>query len=223
MGRDGLARRGEGARGGWVIISGRPLLSDLFVAMPKVHEPLVVIVVVLVSRGIDREHQIVGAQPVPLSVSVGEDPGLEQLVLSVGDARYDDRRAEGNLETTERNRNRYQIASNRHSNGRPRDRHSFVLYQCNKDFESPSSMLKTTGRADLLVLIEKVVGVAIEHHPPHGLQGEYVFRPSLCDIKRVEIELVLVRGVHALHHETPLGIVSVGHRVVEVLGRMAAA
>ena len=48
-------------------------------------------------RRIHRNHQVVGPQPVPLSILVTEDTRLQQLVVTVVDARHYKGRAEGQL------------------------------------------------------------------------------------------------------------------------------
>ena len=104
-----------------------------------------------------------------LRVGVGEDPGLQQLVVGVVDPRDDESRAE----------------------------------------------------CQLLVLGEEVVDVAVEHHPPHGLQREHVLGPRLGHVQRVEVEAVLVLRVHGLDVERPLREVPRRDGVGEVLGGVA--
>ena len=73
----------------------------------------------------------------------------------------------------------------------------------------------------LLVLREEVVDVAVEHHPPHGLQRDDVLGPRLGDVERVEVEAVLVVGVDGLDEQLPLREVAGGDGVVEVLRGVA--
>ena len=96
-----LAFAGKGRRVGrrprgvadWV--KARREVVDLLVAVQKVHRPVVVVVVVGRARRVGRQQQVVGPQAVALGVGVGEDARLEELVVRVADARYDERGAEG--------------------------------------------------------------------------------------------------------------------------------
>jgi hypothetical protein len=51
----------------------------------------------------------------------------------------------------------------------------------------------------LLVLVEEVVHVPVQHQPSHGLQGEQVLGPGLGVVQGVEIVPVLGVRVHHLH------------------------
>jgi hypothetical protein len=48
------------------------------------------------------------------------------------------------------------------------------------------------AEGELLVLVEEVVWVAVEHHAPHRLQREHVLRPHLGHVQRVKAEPVRV-------------------------------
>jgi hypothetical protein len=61
---------------GWEVV-------HLLVTMHEVHEPLMVVVVVLALWGIHGQQQVVGAQAMTLSVCIGEDASLQQLVITV--------------------------------------------------------------------------------------------------------------------------------------------
>ena len=54
--------------------------------MHKVHEAVVVVVVVRALGRVDGQQQVVGAQAVALRVSIAEDARLQQLVVRVADA-----------------------------------------------------------------------------------------------------------------------------------------
>ena len=69
----------------------------------------------------------------------------------------------------------------------------------------------------LLILIEEVVGVLVEHHAANRLQGEDVLRPGLGVIQRVKVKLVLVSHLHGLDHQLPLWIVPSCNGVIQVL------
>ena len=57
--------------------------THLLGALHDVHEAVVVVVVVRALGGVDRQQQVVAPQAVPLGVLVGEDAGLQQLVITV--------------------------------------------------------------------------------------------------------------------------------------------
>lgn len=56
------------------------------------------------------------------------------------------------------------------------------------------------GRAEgeLLVLGEEVVGVLVQHHAAHRLQGEQLLGPDLGHVQGVEVVLVLILHRHCL-------------------------
>ena len=60
--------------------------AHLLAALHEVHEAVVVVVVVGAARRVDGQQQVVAAQAVALRVLVGEDAGLQQLVVAVVDA-----------------------------------------------------------------------------------------------------------------------------------------
>ena len=57
----------------------------LLVSVHEVHDAIMVVVVVHVLGCIHGQHQVVGAQPIPLCVSVTEDTRLQHLVITVSD------------------------------------------------------------------------------------------------------------------------------------------
>lgn len=65
--------------------------------MHEIHEAFVMIVVVSTFWCIHREHQVVWTKAVPLGISIGEDPCLEQLIIRVVDSRDGDCWAESKL------------------------------------------------------------------------------------------------------------------------------
>lgn len=73
----------------------------------------------------------------------------------------------------------------------------------------------------MLILIEEVVWVLVEHHTPNLLEGEHILWPCLGDIQRVKVILELISRVHDLNHELPLGKVACSNGLVQVLGGMA--
>ena len=68
-------------RGLETIYSTRNGKAHLLIPGHEVHEALVVVVVVSRLRSVGGQQQVVGAQPVALCVCVGEDAGLQQLVV----------------------------------------------------------------------------------------------------------------------------------------------
>ena len=69
-----------------------------------------------------------------------------------------------------------------------------------------------------LVLVEEVVRVLVQHHPPHGLQREPVLGPDLGHVQRVEVVLVLGGRVHCLDQQLPLRVIARCDRLEQVLG-----
>lgn len=57
------------------------MTAYLLIPLGEVHSALIVIVLVRALGGVYREQLIVGPQPVPLSITVGKDAGLQQLVV----------------------------------------------------------------------------------------------------------------------------------------------
>jgi hypothetical protein len=49
----------------------------------EIHEAFMMIVVVSTLGSIHRQHQIIGTQAVSLGISIGEDTGLQKLVVCV--------------------------------------------------------------------------------------------------------------------------------------------
>uniref|UniRef100_A0A0A9CT79 Cat1 n=1 Tax=Arundo donax TaxID=35708 RepID=A0A0A9CT79_ARUDO len=70
---------------------------DLLIPVHEVHEAIMVVVVVSTFRCIHRKHQIVGAETVPLGISIGENSRLEQLIIRIVDSRDNNCWAESNL------------------------------------------------------------------------------------------------------------------------------
>lgn len=60
--------------------------AHLLIAVDKVHEALMVVVVVGALGCIGGQQQVIGPQAVALCVGVGEDASLQQLVIRVADA-----------------------------------------------------------------------------------------------------------------------------------------
>ena len=75
------------------------------------------------------------------------------------------------------------------------------------------------GRAvgHLLVLIEEVVRILVQHHAANRLQREDVLRPGLGVVQRVKVKLVLVSDLHGLNHQLPLWVVASCDGVIQVL------
>lgn len=69
----------------------------LFVSVHEIHGPIIVIVVHGTLGSIRRQLQIVGTKPVPLSIRVGENPGLQQLIVGIIDSGHHNRRAKRQL------------------------------------------------------------------------------------------------------------------------------
>lgn len=69
----------------------------LFIPMHEVHEAIMVVIMMGALGGIGRQHQVVGAEAMPLGVAIGESPALEHLVIGEVDPRHDDRGVEGEL------------------------------------------------------------------------------------------------------------------------------
>ncbi len=58
-------------------------MTHLLISVHEVHDSIVVVVVVHVLGCIHWQHQVVGPQPIPLSVGVTEDTCLQHLVITV--------------------------------------------------------------------------------------------------------------------------------------------
>lgn len=87
-GRHGiLARIGD-------VVEMRREIVDLLLPLNGIHHAIMVVVMMRCLWCIGRQGEIVGPQPVSLSVCVAEDPGLEELVLTVVNPRNNDRRTE---------------------------------------------------------------------------------------------------------------------------------
>ena len=56
-------------------------MAYLLIPLCDIHSPLIVVVLVGALGGIDRQQLVVGSQPVPLSIRVGKDTRLQQLVI----------------------------------------------------------------------------------------------------------------------------------------------
>ena len=69
----------------------------------------------------------------------------------------------------------------------------------------------------LLILVEEVVRVLVEHHAANGLQREDVRWPFIVLIQGVKGKLVLVSRVHVLDHELPLRVVTSCNGLKQVL------
>ena len=76
---------------------------------------------------------------------------------------------------------------------------------------------KSWAVSHLLVLIEEVIRVLVEHHAPDRLQREDVLRPGLGVIQRVKVKLVLISNLHGLDHQLPLWVVTSCNGIVQVL------
>ena len=57
------------------------MTTYLLIPLGEVHSALIVVVLVGALGGVHREQLVVGPQPVPLCITVGEDAGLQQLVI----------------------------------------------------------------------------------------------------------------------------------------------
>lgn len=77
------------------------------------------------------------------------------------------------------------------------------------------------AESNLLILVKEVVNVFVQHQATNGLERQDIFRPDLCDIKRVEVKLVFMSRIHHLNEETPLRIVPGSDGVIEILSSMA--
>uniref|UniRef100_A0A804P5F6 Uncharacterized protein n=1 Tax=Zea mays TaxID=4577 RepID=A0A804P5F6_MAIZE len=73
----------------------------------------------------------------------------------------------------------------------------------------------------LLVLVEEVVHVPVQHQPPHGAERQQVLRPRLGVVQRVEVVLLLRVRLHHLHVQRPLREAPRRDGVVQVLRRVA--
>ena len=70
----------------------------------------------------------------------------------------------------------------------------------------------------LFVFQEEVIGVSVQHHAPHGVQRESIFRPNLGDIQGIKLKLIFIRRVHGLNAQGPLGVLPTSNGVVQILG-----
>jgi hypothetical protein len=59
---------------------------------------------------------------------------------------------------------------------------------CEWTVTAPTRHHECWAEGQLLVLVEEVVGVAVEHHAAHGLQWEHILRPHLGHVKRVKVK-----------------------------------
>ena len=74
---------------------------------------------------------------------------------------------------------------------------------------------------ELLVLSKEIVDVPVEDQATNWLQRDEVLGPDSSGVEYVKVELVLIRRVKSLDVELPLGVVSSGNGLVEVLGSVA--
>ena len=55
--------------------------AHLLITEGKVHEAIIVAIEMNVLGSIDGQHEVVDAQTIPLSISIGVDAGVQQLVI----------------------------------------------------------------------------------------------------------------------------------------------
>mmetsp|Transcript_6285 Transcript_6285/g.18968 ORF Transcript_6285/g.18968 Transcript_6285/m.18968 type:complete len:240 (+) Transcript_6285:317-1036(+) len=79
-----------------LVVVGGPVV-DFVLTVHEVHCTVVVVVVVSISRSVDRQHEVVSSNSIPLCVCVGEQTGLQQFVLRIRDSWDHEGGAEGNL------------------------------------------------------------------------------------------------------------------------------
>jgi hypothetical protein len=77
------------------------------------------------------------------------------------------------------------------------------------------------GECKLLVLVEEVVQILVQHHASHWLQGEQLLGPDFGGVHGVEVILIFVIWVHRLDIQPPLWEAPRCNGVVEILGCMA--
>jgi hypothetical protein len=86
--------------------------------------------------------------------------------------------------------------------------------------KSSPSTSTPRAEADLLVLGEEVLDVAVELQRPDLLRREDLLRPDLGVVERVEVQLGVVVVVHHLHEQLPLRVVAALDGVEQVLRRV---
>nr|GMD65242.1 Uncharacterised protein [Ipomoea batatas] len=65
-----------------------------------------------------------------------------------------------------------------------------------------------------LILRKEIINILVQHHSPHRLQRNQLFRPDLGRVQRVKIEPVLVIRVHHLNIKLPLRVIPRGDGLV---------
>nr|GMD04595.1 Uncharacterised protein [Ipomoea batatas]GMD10932.1 Uncharacterised protein [Ipomoea batatas] len=65
-----------------------------------------------------------------------------------------------------------------------------------------------------LILRKEIINILVQHHSPHRLQRNQLFRPDLGRVQRVKIEPVLVIRVHHLNIKLPLRVIPGGDGLV---------